>query len=127
MGECVNVSVARISIVNSFYFKYHTCKKKMLTQVYHSRRVRQLKSRRVRNLFHPVAGCMCTCIYECMYVCVCVCTHVWMYFTDSHIQGMLLAFGIIYKARLLCGALSPCLLSLQPMTLPGFLQPPVLC
>lgn len=27
MGECVNVSVARISIVNSFYFKYHTCKK----------------------------------------------------------------------------------------------------
>lgn len=53
-------------------------------------------------------------------MCVCVCTHVGMYFTDSHIHGMLLAFGIIYKARLLCGALSPCLLPLQPMTLPGF-------
>lgn len=36
---------------------------------------------------------------------------------------MLLAFGIIYKAWLLCGALSPCLLPLLPMTLPG-LQPP---
>lgn len=117
VSGCVNVSVARISIVNSFYFKYHTCKKMMLN---HSRSVRQPKSRRVRNLFHPVAGCTCTCIYECTHACVSVCTHVWMYFTDSHIQGMLLAFGIIYKARLLCGALSPCLLPLQPMTLPGF-------
>ena len=42
-----------------------------------------------------------------------------MYFTHSHIQGMLLAFGIIYKAWLLCGALSRCLLPLLPMTLPG--------
>lgn len=59
-------------------------------------------------------------VYIRVHACVCVCTHVWMHFTDSHIQGMLLAFGIIYKAWLLCGALSPCLLPLQPMTLPGF-------
>lgn len=47
-----------------------------------------------------------------------------MYFTDSHIQGILLAFGIIYKAWLLCGALSPCLLPLLPMTLPGLPSAP---
>lgn len=85
MGECVNVSVARISMVNSFNFKYHTCKKKMLTQVYHSRRVRQPKSRRVRNLFHPVAGYTCMCIYECTHVCVCVhsCVDVFHRFTHT--------------------------------------------
>lgn len=38
---------------------------------------------------------------------------------DSHIHGMRLALGIIYKAWLLCGTLSLCLLPLQPMTLPG--------
>lgn len=63
--------------------------------------------------------CVCVCVYGC------VCIHVWMYFTDSHIQGILLAFGIIYKAWLLCGALSPCLLPLLPMTLPGLLSVPI--
>lgn len=38
---------------------------------------------------------------------------------DSHVHGMLLALGIIYKAWLLCGTLSLCLLPLQPMTLPA--------
>lgn len=37
---------------------------------------------------------------------------------QSHIQGILLAFGIIYKAWLLCGFIVHCLLPLLPMTLP---------
>lgn len=49
--------------------------------------------------------------------CVCGCE-------DSHMHGILLALGIIYKAWFLCGTQSPCLLPLQPMTLPGLLLPP---
>lgn len=45
---------------------------------------------------------------------------------DSHVHGMLLALGIIYKAWLLCGTLSLCLLPLQPMTLPGLPSGPSL-
>ena len=43
---------------------------------------------------------------------------------DPHMHGIPLALGIIYKGCFLCGTQSPCLLPLQPVTLPGLLLPP---